>query len=159
MGVKRMAMLGVLLLAATGCGTATAVKPPEAGWTENYAAAMTQAQQEHKQLLLNFTGSDWCPPCQALDRTVLDSEAFKQWAAGKYVLVTLDYPSHKQQDEATKARNQDLQKQFKIEGYPTIIITDAQGKELTRTVGFNEKQTAQAWIADMDAALKKGGAS
>jgi uncharacterized protein YyaL (SSP411 family) len=39
-------------------------------WTEDYAQALVKAKAEKKNLLLNFTGSDWCHFCKILDNTI-----------------------------------------------------------------------------------------
>jgi thioredoxin-related protein len=40
-------------------------------------------------------------------------------------------------NDALKASNQALQTKFGITGYPTVIVLDADGKELSKEVGFN----------------------
>jgi thiol:disulfide interchange protein len=134
---------------------ASTAVPAEIHWTEDYPAALAQAKAENKLLLLNFTGTDWCVPCQILEHTVFDSPGFRTWAGDKYILVTLDFPNRKQQDDALKARNKTLKEQYKVEGFPTILILDPAGKERARTLGFDEDKTAAAWFAEVDAQLEK----
>ena len=50
------------------------------------------AQKEHKHILLNFSGSDWCGPCIRLHKEIFDSEAFQQFAETNLVLVNADFP-------------------------------------------------------------------
>ena len=42
-----------------------------AGWTDNFTAAVGKAKAEKKPILALFTGSDWCPPCQQLEKNIL----------------------------------------------------------------------------------------
>lgn len=118
-------------LAAT-CLTASAFAVPE-GWTEDFAAAQQQAAAEGKDLLLEFTGSDWCPPCKALKREVFDQSAFSETAPEKYVLVKLDFPNNVPQSEEVVAQNQALQQAYGIQGYPTVILADAEGRPYAQT--------------------------
>ena len=72
------------------------------------------------------------------------------------VLVTLDYPARKKQDDALKARNKELKDQYKIEGYPTVLIVDpTTEKEGARSLGFPDEETAAGWISKMKAQLDK----
>ena len=98
-----------------------------AEWTTSFVEARTQASSADKDLLLLFTGSDWCPPCMALEREVLDQPVFTDATAGAFVPVLLDFPSKKPQPDATRQQNASLQSQYKIQGYPTMLLTDAQG--------------------------------
>ena len=104
-------------------------------WSEDYAAVLAQAKAEGKQVLLNFTGSDWCPPCMAMERNVLNEDAFLEGVADRVLLVTLDFPRRKAQEEAIKERNQNLAQQYGVRGFPTFVLLDAEGKEMRRTVG------------------------
>ncbi len=108
----------------------------EGGWTEDYELARQAAAATGRPMLLNFTGSDWCPPCQAMEREVLSQQQFKQWAKDRVVLVTLDFPRRKQQDAQVQQRNRQLQQQFQIRGFPTFILVDAEGNELHRVSGY-----------------------
>ena len=47
-------------------------------WKTNFEEAKTQAMNENKNILLVFSGSDWCAPCIKLDKTVWQSEEFKK---------------------------------------------------------------------------------
>ena len=45
-----------------------------ADWGTDYKAALAQAKAENKQVLLDFTGSDWCGYCKLLDKEVLEPD-------------------------------------------------------------------------------------
>src|SRR5262245_8321796 len=61
------------------------------GWLSSYDAAIKESEMTGKPILAFFTGSDWCHPCQNLQKSVFDKQEFKDWAAGKAVLLELDY--------------------------------------------------------------------
>jgi thioredoxin-related protein len=102
-------------------------------WTENYPEALARAKQEHKPVLLDFTGSDWCIWCKRLHEEVLSQTPFADYARDHLILVELDYPQDKTQTEELKKQNAKLSEQFSVTGYPTIVMVDAEGKELGRT--------------------------
>ena len=118
-----------------------------AKWTTDYKAALAQAKAQNKLVLLDFTGSDWCGYCKLLDKEVLDTKDFKEFADKNYIQVTVDFPQQKQLPENVKQQNDALGQKFKIEGYPTLIVLDADGKELGRQTGYNPGSGPDAVIA------------
>jgi protein disulfide-isomerase len=105
---------------------------------------------------MDFNGSDWCPPCKALRKNVLDSQTFLDFAKDNLVLVDVDFPHHKQQTEEQKKANQALSDKFSIEGYPTVIVLDASGKQLKKMVGY-DGQTAKDFVAELKKLKGSGG--
>ncbi|MEP6669532.1 MAG: thioredoxin family protein [Chthoniobacter sp.] len=100
------------------------------GWGENYEKAAAQAKAEKKLLLLDFTGSDWCGWCIKLNKEVFSQAEFKEYAAKNLVLMEVDFPQTKPQAANIKAQNARLQAKYKIEGYPTIVVLNPDGKKV-----------------------------
>ena len=122
------------------------------GWGDNYTKAAAQAKAENKLLLLDFTGSDWCGWCIKLNKEVFSQPEFKEYAAKNLVLMEVDFPQTKQLPANVKSQNARLQSQYKIEGYPTIIVLNGQGKKVGE-LGYQEGGP-KAFIAALDK-LKK----
>lgn len=93
-------------------------------WLEDATAAIEKAAEEDKDLLLLYTGSDWCPPCMKLERNILSKEKFQTKISEHFVLVKFDFPSETQQDQKLVEQNQEWAKKYGIEGYPTIYLVD-----------------------------------
>lgn len=123
-------------------------------WHTSLPDAQAKAKAENKLVFLEFTGSDWCPPCKKLHADVLESKEFADYAAEKFVLVELDFPRRKEQSADLKKANKALAKDFGIEGYPTVIILDGSGKELLRKVGYGGG-SAGDYIATLKEATAK----
>ena len=120
-----------------------------ADWTTDYKAAMVQAKTQNKLVLLDCTGSVWCGYCKHLDKEVVTQQSFKDFADKNYILVTVDFPRQKQLSDDVKQQNDALNQQFKIEGFPTLIVLDADGKELGRQVGYNPGSGPDAVIVKL----------
>ena len=104
------------------------------GWSHDFAAAKKQATDEKKDLLMDFTGSDWCSWCIKLNDEVFKHDAFKTGVKDKFVLVELDYPRDKSKlSEETQKQNEELQGNYSIQGFPTILLCDAEGKPFAKT--------------------------
>jgi thioredoxin-related protein len=80
-------------------------------------------------VLVEFTGSDWCPPCIAMRKNVFSKKEFVDAASKKFILVELDFPKG---DKELSEKNQPLAEKYRIEGFPTVILLDSEGKEFTR---------------------------
>lgn len=107
------------------------------GWTEDFAKAKETAAAEKKDLLLDFTGSDWCGWCIKLEEEVFSKDAFKKAVPQHFVLVSLDFPHEKKQDEKTKEQNTKLQEDFNIQGFPSIILLDSAARPYA-AIGYEE---------------------
>lgn len=126
----------------------------EAVWLHDFDAAKKQAKAEDKPIFINFTGSDWCGWCIRLEKEVFKKEAFQEYAAENLVLVEIDFPKKKEQSAELKAQNKALDKEFKIKGYPTLFLLDAEGKKLSEDVGYREGG-AEAYVAHLKELLEK----
>jgi protein disulfide-isomerase len=126
-----------------------------ADWTTDYKAALAQAKEQNKLVLLDFTGSDWCPPCQLLDKEVFSTASFKEFVAKSFIPVTVDFPVNKKLPPALAQQNDQLQEQFEIMGPPTLIVVDADGKERGRILGYRPGSGPQAVIEKLQGSIKK----
>ncbi|MGA3283111.1 MAG: thioredoxin fold domain-containing protein [Verrucomicrobiota bacterium] len=114
----------------------TVAPTSELSWGADLPTALNQARSENKMVLLDFTGSDWCPWCIKFDDDVLSTGKFAGYAQSKLVLVKLDFPRHKEQDAALKQANQEIKKRFGVDGFPTFVLLNSAGRELGRQVGY-----------------------
>jgi thioredoxin-related protein len=106
------------------------------GWGDDYDKAIAQAKTEKKLVLLDFTGSDWCGWCKKLDAEVFSKKEFKDFAKENLVLVEVDFPQGKKLPGKVKKQNDELKTKFSVKGYPTLVVLDAEGKEVHRIGGY-----------------------
>jgi thioredoxin-related protein len=102
-------------------------------WLTDIEAAKAKAKAEKKLLLVDFTGSDWCVWCKRLHNEVFEKEPFTSEAPKRFVLVELDYPHEKEFPKELRAQNEKAAKKYKIHGFPTVLIIDAEGEVVART--------------------------
>lgn len=137
--LTRITTLSALLLAF-----APAAYAGGEGWTDNYDEAKSTAADQDKDLLLDFTGSDWCGWCIKLKEEVFSKDAFKGYADDAFVLVELDFPKNKPQSQEIRQQNTELQEAFAVQGFPTIILADSTGKPYAKT-GY-QQGGAEAYV-------------
>lgn len=117
-------------------GAAPAAKEEHAGWLEqDLEGALAQAKAAKKLVLVDIY-ADWCAQCKELDEKTWPDAGVKQWIAQNAVAVRID----------TDAKRQDLAAKLQIRSYPTVILLDAEGRELRRLLGFEKPATMKAWL-------------
>lgn len=155
------ALIGALLLLVAGCGPSEEPTGEQAGvegeaqWSEDYPAALARAQESDRPMFVLFTGSDWCPPCMQLEKNVFSSPVFAEFAEENLTLMKADFPRGKQ-DEAIAKQNAGLQRQYPIQGFPTVLLLNPQdGKVIFARSGYGGV-TAEEYVEEIRAALPQG---
>jgi thioredoxin-related protein len=131
-----MKRIPVVLLLCFFCLTAGQARAGKATWLENLPQAAEQAKAEHKLLLLDFTGSDWCGWCKKLEADTFSQPEFIDYAAKNLVLVRLDFPRQKEQPDDVKQANNELKQKYSIQGFPTIMVLKPDGTVLWKQTGY-----------------------
>jgi len=146
-----MKRIGIALLT---CCALLQAGAQESQWLTDLSKAQAQAKRENKLVLMDFNGSDWCPPCKALRKNVLSASEFLDYAKKNLVLVDVDFPRHTAQPAELKKSNQALSEKFRVEAFPTIIVLSGEGKELKKSAGY-DGQSPKDFIADLEKLKKK----
>jgi thiol:disulfide interchange protein len=154
-GVVSYMMKAITWLAAVAVGTAALTASAFAstleGWSTDLEKSLEQAKKDKKAVLVEFTGSDWCPPCIAMRKNVFSKKEFIEKASEKYILVEIDMPRG---DKDVAAKNKPLVEKYKIDGYPTVVLLDSEGKEFTRFYA-TQYPKIEDFLAHLDKSLEK----
>ena len=129
-----MKNLKTAFLLAVGLICVASVRADSA-WETDYKKAQDEAKANHKLILLNFTGSDWCGWCIQLDKAILSKPQFKDYATKNLILVELDFPRRKAQPVELRKQNQELAERYQVEGFPTLVVLNGDGKTVWRYDG------------------------
>ncbi len=127
-------LLGVPLF--MGSSRVAEVKPADSEWLENdFEGALAKAKAEHRLVLVD-TYAEWCAQCKELDETTWPDPAVRAWIRDHAVAVRID----------TDKVRPDLAAKLKIQSYPTVLLLDADGREVRRSLGFQKPETMLAWL-------------
>lgn len=150
-------MKAVTWLATLTVGLASLAAPAFAntleGWSTDLDKALAEAKAAKKSVLVEFTGSDWCPPCIAMRKNVFSKKEFVKAASKNFILVELDFPKA---DKSLADKNKPLAEKYKIEGFPTVILLDPEGKEFDRFFASEYPKT-EDFLKHLDESLEKKG--
>jgi thioredoxin-related protein len=119
-----------VFLAATLCAVGLNSAWAEANWLTDFAKARAEAKAGDKLLLLDFTGSDWCIWCRRLQAEVFSQPEFEGYAKKNLVLMKVDFPRAKPLNAELRRQNVTLAQKFEIQGFPTIVILNGDGKQV-----------------------------
>jgi len=125
--MKMTAFIAALILAGTSARAA------EGLWMNNFENARRVAGEKDLPILVDFSGSDWCGWCMRLDQEVFSSETFKRFAKENLVLFLADFPARKALPQEIVDQNRVLAEMYGVQGFPTVLLLDADGKLLART--------------------------
>jgi thioredoxin-related protein len=125
-------------------------------WGLDFAKAKTEAVQNHKYIVINFSGSDWCGPCIKLKRDILDTPEFLSFADKNLALVRADFPRLKknQLDKKQTALNEELADKYNKDGkFPLTVLVGADGKVLKEWDGYPAGITADSFVNEIQSII------
>lgn len=108
-------------------------------WFGNFNKATIEANNQHKLILVNFSGSDWCGPCIRLTKEIFESQTFEDYASKNLVLVRADFPRQKKNQLSSEQQkeNEKLADKYNPNGtFPETLLVDENGKILKKWDGF-----------------------
>jgi thioredoxin-related protein len=108
-------------------------------WGADFSEAQQIAKQNHKLILLNFSGSDWCGPCIKLKKDVFESAEFQSFAESNLVLLRADFPRLKKNQLAKdqQIKNDLLAEKYNSSGkFPLTVLLNEHGKVLKEWDGY-----------------------
>ena len=125
-------------------------------WHSDYKLAKTEAGEHGKYVMLYFSGSDWCKPCIQLNKNILDTETFSEYAKGNFVPVKLDFPKMKKNRQSKKKvmYNEDLAEKYNPNGvFPLLVFLD-QNENMIGFTGFTDV-SPRAYVSLIENIIQK----
>ena len=114
--------------------------------------AMAAISGSQKQILMVFSGSDWCKPCIQLKKEILEAEEFTSYSSERLVQLTLDFPYKKKNrlSEVQKQHNEILAEEFNPQGiFPYMLLMD-QNRQVIGTLSYRKGMKPQELIQDIN---------
>jgi len=93
-------------------------------WSSDPDAAIKTAAKDKKDLLILFTGSDWCPPCKKLEQEVFTDDDFYAESESHFVYIKFDFLKNSPLRDEVKLKNEEWAKKFGVDSFPTVVLVD-----------------------------------
>lgn len=135
--ISLIAVATLLLVARIGSYSMRSEDTPDGGSNLVRWVPIEQAQalavKSGKPILYDFT-AEWCGPCHQLDAAVFQNETFANRINERFIAVRVT--DRQQEDGANPPDVQALQRQFGVNGFPTVVFADAAGNIKQKMQGF-----------------------
>lgn len=90
--------------------------------------ALEKAKKENKPVFIDIYAT-WCGPCKMLKKNTFSDKEVGDYYNTNFINIAID-------SETKEGR--ELVDKYRIEGYPTLLILDKNGKQIAKQVGFVE---------------------
>jgi thiol:disulfide interchange protein DsbD len=122
-----LAFLLIILAVQKNSDMKSAGQVPAGGgkirWLTELPPGLAKAKESGRPVMVDFY-ADWCGPCKMLDKQTYSDDRVAA-ASTNWVMVRIDVD-----------RNQALASYYNVQSIPTIMVLNAEGKEIRREVGF-----------------------
>lgn len=120
---KYINILILIIITTVSCSKKSSIQ-----WYDDFSEALKVSQSENKPIMIYFY-TEWCTICKVLDRKIY---------ADKNIVKKLDnFISVKLNPEDNKT-NEEITKEYNVDGFPTIVFINNNEFILKRVVGYLE---------------------
>ncbi len=105
-------------------------------WETNFETAKKIASEKDENIILVFSGSDWCAPCMKLEKNIWKSQDFIKDSNIHFVLLRADFPKKKANSlsKEQQKQNDHLAEVYNKQGlFPFVVVLNKDGKVLGTT--------------------------
>jgi thioredoxin-related protein len=109
----------------------------------------TAARAEGKdKIVVLLTGTSWCTYCKDLDKAVISTSEWQDFASSEIVFAAYEYGAFNRPKSGVKG---EMLQHFDIEGFPTMIVLNSRGKVLDEQAGYGGDSVSEMkeWIRSL----------
>ena len=121
------------------------------GQQTSFTSAIKTAKTENKNVLLYFSGSDWCAPCVKFKKFIVNTTEFQTFATENLIIYNADFPrlSKNKLTKEVEKENETLADKYNSKGvFPLILLLDTEGNVIKKWEEF-PKETVEEFIAKL----------
>jgi protein disulfide-isomerase len=106
-------------------------------WLTDFELAKEKSGKEHLPILVNFTGSDWCPYCKKLENEVFSKPKFATYVKENFILLKIDFPQAHPLPEEILNIHKELAEKYKVKEFPAVVFLNEDGEFILKS-GYRE---------------------
>ena len=146
--MKRIVIFSFLVITALSYAQENTTR---LNWLTDLEEAKKTAKKEKKNILLYFTGSDWCSPCKMLKEDFFNTAQFEE-RSKDMVLLLIDYPRRTDilTPEQLKYNKEIVLKYNTQKSFPNLLAMNSNGKTLDNISGYSYLRETQNHYAFLD---------
>ena len=153
--MKKFKYILLIIIIIIANNNVLAQKSIDLNWQTDFDEAKQLADSQNKLILIYFTGSDWSQSCKRLNTDFFYTEDFQELAQKYLILVRINSPRRSGLISGfQESKNLDLKKRYNQKVFPTVIITDAEGKQLGILESYNYLHDTSKHYELIERALK-----
>lgn len=119
----------------------------------NPQEAFQLSAQNRKDILLIFSGSDWCIPCIQFEKKILSDTVFQNFAANKLIVLKADFPQRKKIPVTLKSQYEALAEKYNPNGNFPYIVLVTPDRELLANISY-QNQSAIIFVSELKEAIR-----
>ena len=153
--MKVLKYILLLIIITIAINNVQAQKSIDLNWQTDFEEAKQLANSQNKLILIYFTGSDWSQSCKRLNKDFFYTEDFQDLAQKYLILVRINSPRRDGLISGfQQSKNLDLKQRYNQKVFPTVVITDAEGKQLGMLESYNYLHDTSKHYELIERALK-----
>ena len=153
--MKKFKYILLLIIIIIANNNVIAQKSIDLNWQTDFEEAKQLADSQNKLILIYFTGSDWSQSCKRLNTDFFYTEDFQELAQKYLILVRINSPRRSGLISGfQESKNLELKKRYNQKVFPTVIVTDAEGKQLGMLESYNYLHDTSKHYELIERALK-----
>ena len=111
-------------------------------WT-TLELALAESERNGKPVMIDFN-ADWCPPCRRMKQEVFEQDAHA--ASVQTAVIPVSIVDRKREDGENPSGIEELQRRYRIDAFPTLIVFSPATGRVMRTKGYRDAEATVAWI-------------
>ena len=124
-------------------------------WQTDFTAATNAAAARNLPIFAYFSGSDWSKKCMRFNNIVLKKPEFQKIARSNFIMLQIDSPRKIPLSPEIQQKNDAIRKMYGINGYPTVLLLNYQGKVIAAQSPPNCDKGVMAYIETLKKAFRR----